>query len=204
MARSVGKHEAPPKKEEVLQEQDYDWTPSHEAEPKPKKEKKAKKERRSHLREEENFDSEVIDHESDLEWEAGWEPESDEELLSVMGELELLDPSWEEILAGARLAAGECLESRFLEACGERIRPWFTKLACYFLFRYSIDAWFEGTDGENERRLRKRSLRTIFLLCMLRYEKTGTLTREDLADIVHLFSRETEHSEENLRILREP
>lgn len=129
-------------------------------------------------------------------------------LLECLEKMESIGEAWQKELSALRVRIPQqgngAGEEAFLGAFRDRLRGPFRRLSAYYIFRYSIDAWFEGTDGENERRLRKRSLRTIFLLCMLRYEKTGTLTREDLADIVHLFSRETEHSEENLRILREP
>ncbi len=131
-------------------------------------------------------------------------PETDEALLKVMGELELLDASWKEWLTGSgrMLRSGTVREDCFGPMQAEA-EAWFARLASYFLFRYSIDA-FRDHDEAMEFRLLQRSLRFLFLMCALRVREKGSFTREDMIDLAHIYSRQVEHSEENAERIKLP
>lgn len=78
----------------------------------------------------------------------------------------------------------------------------FEKLAVYFVFRYTLDAFPDG-DPEREKRFIRRSLRFLALMCRARQqEKNGELSTEDIIDIAHLYSKEVEHSEENVEFMK--
>jgi|GEM_PF-457891 len=112
---------------------------------------------------------------------------------------------------------------------GSRLDEWMTKIAVALTYRYWIDAWFtEDGDIASSRRLRDRLLRLTFLLCALRSRATGAKTpgpeqahsdilfagaaegaalgssfaRADLEEIARIISREVEHDEDNLALLK--
>lgn len=135
----------------------------------------------------------------------GFVGESDEALLRVMGSQEVLDHRWEEILQRVRenlpaLKAWKPAEALPQDTAADYER-WFTKLSVYFLFRYAIDAFADG-GMEPELRLLARSLRMIHLMCAERAVRTGTFSREDMIDIAHIYSRQTEHSLENVELVK--
>ena len=135
----------------------------------------------------------------------GFFGESDETLLRVMGSQEVLDHRWEEILQRVRenlpaLKAWKPAEALPQDTAADYER-WFTKLSVYFLFRYAIDAFADG-GMEPELRLLARSLRMIHLMCAERAVRTGTFSREDMIDIAHIYSRQTEHSLENVELVK--
>ena len=79
---------------------------------------------------------------------------------------------------------------------------YFTKLAVYFLFRYAIDAYADG-GMLPELVMLRRSLRMIHLMCAARaVRQQGTFTMEDMIDIAHIYSRQTEHSLENVELVK--
>ena len=138
-------------------------------------------------------------------------PVEDEDLLSVVREFEALNRGWEKDLAGLeKLVSGEGsrekAEKQLLAACPEFPRL-LTKFALYLSWRYVIDASLEAEEGDEisfypEARLFSRCLRLVELLCMIRAaeraEEKGAFDHADMADVVHGFSKEVEHSEENL------
>jgi lysine-N-methylase len=146
-----------------------------------------------------------------LAQESALPEEDDESLLAVLRELEVIDDRWIRLLEG--LAQGEGIEGFRKNECafeadgGVMLRSWFTKLAVYFVFRYTIDACEDG-GIEYEIRILQRSLRCIFLLCVRRWEddraEGKTFSMEDLVDLVHLYSREVEHSAANTDRMKRP
>ena len=101
-------------------------------------------------------------------------------VLDLLGELEVLEPQWRDLLAAGRAAPAEKADERLLE-----------RLAVYFLFRYGLKA---VNDGDLAGRV---------ATCIL-----GTLTVERLSPLCGLeetlgyFSREIEHDQDNLDALR--
>ena len=100
--------------------------------------------------------------------------------LDLLGELEVLEPDWRELLSSARGIPTERADEALLE-----------RTAAYFLFRHGLKA---VNDGDLAGRIG---------LCLL-----GTLTAERLAaacgleDALERFSREIEHDQDNLDALR--
>ena len=78
---------------------------------------------------------------------------------------------------------------------------WFTRLAVYFLFRYAIDAFADG-GMKPEILLLRRSLRMIRLMCAARALRQRTFSLDDMIDIAHIYSRQTEHSLENVKLVK--
>ena len=83
---------------------------------------------------------------------------------------------------------------------------WFLGLICLFFCAANgaaevvFDEWFE--ERETAEVLCRRSLRAVFLLCLLRFETKGQFDAGDMADIAHSYSREIEHDEKNLEIMK--
>ncbi|MDO4621093.1 MAG: hypothetical protein Q4B09_10805, partial [Lachnospiraceae bacterium] len=78
---------------------------------------------------------------------------------------------------------------------------WFTRLSMYFVFRYYADAIDEPLDCE--KRLIQRSLRTAELLALTRFHANcGTFTVDEMIDLIHLYSKQIEHSTENVDLLK--
>ncbi|MGN0274228.1 MAG: flagellin lysine-N-methylase [Chordicoccus sp.] len=131
----------------------------------------------------------------------GWLPglEEDQELFRRVRSLELLDERWRSIMDEVEALPFE--NAPFGNE--EQTDRWFTKLGVYFLFRYMIDSYFDG-GGDGVIRFTSRSLRYIWLMCLARAKRLGRmLTDEDLTDIAHLYSRQVEHSEENVAVMKE-
>lgn len=131
--------------------------------------------------------------------------ESGEELLERLSSLELLNACWTEQLRELRSflssEEGGLLTGRLPENAAWE--PLFTKLSVYFVFRYFIDAC-TGDTLERAFRLLLRSLRTIELMLLARQRSRGTeFGKEDIIELIHLYSREVEHSEENVERMKE-
>lgn len=124
-------------------------------------------------------------------------------LLPLLGKLEVIDDRWTRALAGITEAAeNQGGMAEFTRENEKDLAVFFTRLSVYFLFRYSLDAFAEGTYGQ-VMRLTGRSLKTLMLLCLAGWSGNGKKFGEkEMADAAHLFSREVEHSEENVALLR--
>lgn len=131
--------------------------------------------------------------------------EADAALLSALQRCEPIGAGWSEQLLALQQLMQEkprldALTGDFIASVGEKAQNWFRRLQVYFIWRYSIDAWFE--ERETAEALCRRSLRTVFLLCLLRFEKDRRFETDDMADIAHIYSREIEHDEKNLEIMK--
>lgn len=139
--------------------------------------------------------------------------ETDAQLLLLMSRLEVLDERWiHELEAVSSLLQTEKEKDRpeggseERRSAGETVTRlqteiWFEKLAVYFTFRYAPDAFPDG-DLQPVRRLIRRSLRFLALMCRARVWKNGSFQREDMIDIAHMYSKEVEHSEENVEFMK--
>ena len=134
----------------------------------------------------------------------GWLPglSEDEQLLQRVRSLELLDERWEGIMDEVEALGSAKTSGETSFGNEEQTDRWFTKLSVYFLFRYMIDSYFDG-GGDGVIRFTSRNLRYIWLMCRARARRLGRmLTDEDLIDIAHLYSRQVEHSEENVAVMK--
>ena len=137
--------------------------------------------------------------------DSGAAGEVDMALLSALQRCEPIGAGWSEQLSMLQQLIQDeshldTLTGEFIVCAGEKAQGWFRRLQVYFLWRYSIDEWFE--ERETAEVLCRRSLRAVFLLCLLRFETKGQLDAEDMADIAHSYSREIEHDEKNLEIMK--
>lgn len=126
--------------------------------------------------------------------------ESDRSLLQVMGELEILDEKWTVLIGEISSQLPEIL--RQMPACDSscqgQMEHWLEKLAVYFTFRYVIDCWFQTTE-EEVLRLIYRSLRMIHLMSVHRWmHQDRQFQVSDMVDLAHLYSKQVEHSDENV------
>ena len=78
---------------------------------------------------------------------------------------------------------------------------WFTKLAVYFTYRYFIDTCIDG-DIEIELCLVHRSLMMILLMLYSCWTEQQQIDVSDIIDVAHLFSKEVEHDEGNVHLLK--
>ena len=90
---------------------------------------------------------------------------------------------------------------QFMQEEAAQLDPWFKKLAVYFVYRYFIDTCIDG-DIEIELRLVHRSLMMILLMLYTRWTEQQQLDVDDIIDVAHLFSKEVEHDEGNVNLLK--
>lgn len=150
-----------------------------------------------------------------LESSSASDPDAD--LLELMQGMDVLDDRWIHMTE----AIQEDLENiqdaidDFDAAMQPELEIWQEKLACYFIYRYVTDAYFAEQKIEDEAaravhpgvaaslRMMVRSLRFIHLMCVDVWgRQEGRFSVEDLIDVVHLYSREIEHSEDNVNTLK--
>ena len=131
-----------------------------------------------------------------------------QEVAALCRQQEKMNDRWEAQLLAIREAAAhyDDWDAAFRRDVPEE-KNWFLRLACYFVFRYWIDAYFEG-DSENapdfgpEIRLTARCLLQLRLMCLAAYHEKGHFAREDMVWTAHLFSRQVEHSDENIALFK--
>lgn len=135
-------------------------------------------------------------------------------LIILMEKLEILDDRWTDELQEVRkmntkgpdlLSMKEELES----ATDGRFEIWFEKLGCYFLFRYVTDAYFTArqTPAADSAVSASvifcaRSIYFLYAMCAARYSAFGKLDVSGMIDLAHLYSKQVEHSDENVDFLK--
>ena len=92
-------------------------------------------------------------------------------------------------------------EAAFREGYGPLLHRLFTKFAVYLVYRYTIDSFYEGSLAAEER-LWKRSLRLVLLMCIHYEWKEGAFGAGSMIQMTHLFSRQIEHSDENVELMK--
>lgn len=134
------------------------------------------------------------------------------QLLTALRKTEILDARWSDAL--------KCMENAAPQFYGEspiRALPeWASgKLMQYFVFRYSIDAMY-GSSFEEILNLTKVSLASIGLLAASDWQADSAISCKNIPDISDscsgeqirlmdaavLYSRQIEHSEENVEIMK--
>ncbi len=124
----------------------------------------------------------------------------DEELRQRIPALEVLDTE------GAGLIGAVCRdyeaitaqEAAFRVRYEELLHRLFRRFAAYLVYRYTIDSYYE--EVQNVYRLWKRSLRLLLLLCIDHERREGSFGVGVMIRLSHSFSRQIEHSDENLRL----
>ena len=124
----------------------------------------------------------------------------------VYSEMELLDEEWKLIFADTKVLLGSMADQDYakaihaLTASSPNVEIWYEHFLVYVIFRYAIKSVY---DTEFFDRIR---LAAAFYL-MLRdvdsafYLKNGHFTLSDRIDLARVFSRQVEHSEENVESL---
>ena len=93
-------------------------------------------------------------------------------------------------------------EAAFREKYKELLERLFTKFAVYLVFRYTLDSYYEG-NLEKEQRLWNRSLRLLFLMCVNYERKEGAFGVGAMIRMAERFSRQIEHSDENVERMKQ-
>ncbi|MBR1812927.1 MAG: flagellin lysine-N-methylase [Lachnospiraceae bacterium] len=126
----------------------------------------------------------------------------------VYAAMELLDEEWEQVFADTKALLGSMTDADYaktiqaLTTSSPNVGIWYEHFLVYVVFRYAIKSVY---DTEFFDRIR---LAAAFYL-MLRdvdatfYLKTGHFTLSDRIDLARVFSRQVEHSEENVESLME-
>lgn len=78
----------------------------------------------------------------------------------------------------------------------------FQNILVYFIFRYFMKAIF---DYDMSAKIKLAIISTLMIkeLSKIRWEEKGEFKEEDLVDIAHTYSKDIEHSEENIETLQE-
>ena len=138
--------------------------------------------------------------------------EDDRALMETAARFEILSSRCAGILDGisANLEGIQRAEAQFDSLHGEKYDAWFTKLSVYLTWRYMIDLWFDS-DKEQIRRMISRSLRLIKLMCVSRFAgyepetdriPAAPLETADIIDLAHYYSKQVEHSDENVSFMK--
>ncbi len=124
----------------------------------------------------------------------------DAELLQRIPRLELLDTE------GADLIGRVCTdyarireqEAAFRSRYDDLLQRLFRRFAVYLVYRYAIDSYYE--DMQAVHRMWQRSLRLLLLLCVSYEQREGAFGIGVMIRLAHSFSRQIEHSDENLQL----
>ena len=148
-------------------------------------------------------------------------------LFEQMSRLEVLDSRWTDLLTEMRLQFSEYPDGSLpdvtiaefvrqpllwqeLSQCARgKLAVWFEKLGCYFCFRYITDSCFQPARHTGAGitapaiHFCAKSVCFLYLMCISRYLKSGKhFGIQDMIDLAHLYSREVEHSDENVEYLK--
>lgn len=126
-------------------------------------------------------------------------------IVARMKQFDSIRPEWDQLLQSCGNACSapdfRTRFSAFSLKMEEQLDLWFTRLAVYFIYRYFIDTCIDG-DIEIELCLVHRALRMLRLLLYTRWTENASLILDDVIYIAHLFSKETEHDEDNVALLK--
>lgn len=122
----------------------------------------------------------------------GVHPLPDEKLLALLDTLEVLDARWSRILARMHTCTSPARHLLW------DLSDVYARLGSYFAFRYYIDTL---TDGSSDPAV-LLILQSLRVLDLMLQASPDAPTPEVLADLAHIFSRQIEHSEENVRALK--
>ncbi len=133
-----------------------------------------------------------------------------EERLAMYKDLEILDEEWEGMFQKVETAFGREEHSGFYQESLKKFqkcmtgREWeYEKLLAYFLFRYTMQTVYDY-NFMSHMCYGAASVLMVRDMDLIRFlEKGETFTMEDRIDTARIYSREVEHSEENLEMLQE-
>ncbi|MCR5546643.1 MAG: flagellin lysine-N-methylase [Lachnospiraceae bacterium] len=125
------------------------------------------------------------------------------EIMKLCDEMEILEKRFPTCLMELRLLSDhefyELLKD-FIAEHNAMCAGYFEKLTVYLIFRYSMDVCFQDVRESIEAFI-DRSLCLILFLSMIHWKKHSFFI-EDIIDIAHLYSKQVEHDEKNVSILK--
>lgn len=126
--------------------------------------------------------------------------------MQILGELEVLDKEWQNVYDKMKDRWSESTYNDSLLAfyeSGAYKEMDYENLMVYFTFRYFMNAYY-NLDVLSYGRLAVVFTRMVCDMDMLFYEENGgAFSRADRVDTARIFSKEVEHSEENVEYIRE-
>lgn len=143
-----------------------------------------------------------------MEWKTDWE-----ERFSLYGQrmevyetLELLDEEWERVVKEMKQAFKDAQSyeklHKALEDGYERKEIEYEHLLVYYVFRYGMKAVYDS-DFLEKVKFSMMSFLVIRDMDAVSYRKEGRFSLEQRIDMARIYSKEVEHSEDNLRMLSE-
>ncbi len=131
----------------------------------------------------------------------------DIQMFSKMDALDVIDHRWTQIYDGVKKYYDRILQTEgdFLRHVGDVYDIRMERLACYFVFRYVADGYYAMDDlGQGAVMFAVNAIRFIHLDCIRRYLDNGSIfTVEDMIDSAHMYSKEVEHDEDNVEIMKQ-
>ena len=128
------------------------------------------------------------------------------DIYDILKELEVIDESWTKILEDANEQIRGFDNSRmekFLNSVLKEQRNNYYKILIYFVFRYMIRAYDDGNILAKAR-FALFSFETILVLDYARWmNNSGHFSVDDRIDVAHIYSKEIEHSAENVDFILE-
>ena len=116
-------------------------------------------------------------------------------LVNTCRNLERLDPEWDEYL---NKTEQKSLDFNYILSLAERKIPLQARnLLCYFTYRYFATEIL----GNNQQGAVKFMLQSTYFCLAVALSSCDDLNAKSFANVVRLFSSETEYSEENIRLL---
>ncbi len=126
--------------------------------------------------------------------------------MDIFRELEVLDHEWEEVKQNMQDKLAPSTYNEILNAFLENeayVEKDYENLLVYFTFRYFMNSFY-NMDVLSYGKLAVVFTRVIRDMDMLRFEENAeAFSRADRVDTARIFSKEVEHSEENVEYVRE-
>lgn len=162
------------------------------------------------LNEEESYDGELLKRLKNIKTENFEVFSADfselwEEIIYLLGGLESLNPEWENTLSELKKKFDlEMLsELEGFRETNNKINIYFEHIAVYFTFRYFTKAVYDG-DILNKAKFAVFGFFVIRSMAALRYIKNNRkLDVGDIVDVCRIYSKEVEHSDDNVFYLME-
>lgn len=131
---------------------------------------------------------------------------SDQELLSYLDQMEVVNPDWLRRKADIEAHLDQIQEEVLADRVegGLHFQNQMERFLTYLLFRYTIDIYYKDNPRRVLRFTRRAKRVLELLIAQWCYEhETHVIPVGDLEDCARIFSRQVEHSEENVDLLLE-
>lgn len=127
-----------------------------------------------------------------------------EEVLFLLRGLEVLGNEWETVYQELEDFFSDEENSKWKESIleGEKTEIWYEQLMVYLVFRYMMKAVYDA-DVLSKGKFILFSFIVILMMMRLKVRKQGKFEIEDMIDVARIYSKEVEHSEENIAYLME-